>query len=483
MGKQSDIGLIGLAVMGQNLVLNMEEKGYTVSVFNRTTTKVDQFVQGSAKGKNITGTRSIKEFVESLATPRKMMIMVKAGQPVDDVIEELIPHLDKGDIIIDGGNSHFPDTNRRCEYLEGKGFWFIGMGVSGGEEGARHGPSMMPGGSKQAWPHVKEIFQAISAKADGEPCCDWVGSGGSGHYVKMVHNGIEYGDIQLICETYDFLKNVLGLDNQTMSTTFDKWDESELKSFLIELTSKVLAFKDVDGKEMVDKVIDVAMQKGTGLWTSESALDLKIPVTLITEAVYARMLSTQKEEREHLHAIYKRPHTLFAGDREEMIEHARCALYASKITSYVQGFILMRAASEKYGWDLNYGSISMMWREGCIIKSAFLYEIKKAFDKKPDLENLMYDDFFKEALLKNLPSWRKIASACAEYGVPMPCGGAALSFFDAITSNRLPANLTMAIRDAFGAHTVETYDNPGHFNHIDWLQTGGTAQAGTYNAG
>lgn len=481
--EQADIGLVGLAVMGQNLILNMNDKGFTVSCFNRTTSKVDDFMNGPAKGTKVIGCHSLKELVGSLKRPRRVMLMIKAGAAVDDLIQELLPLLEKGDIIIDGGNSHFPDTERRVKELEEKGLYFIGCGVSGGEDGARHGPSMMPGGSEEAWPHVKDILQKIAAKADnGEPCADWVGSGGAGHYVKMVHNGIEYGDIQLICESYDLMRKVLNIKESEMSEIFKRWNKTELDSYLIEITANVLAFKDTDGNPLLDKILDVAGQKGTGKWTAQDALDEGQPVTLISEAVFARCLSALKEERTKMSQVFKKTHRLFTGDQEKTIEEIRQALYASKIISYTQGYMLMRAASELYKWNLNYGGIALMWRQGCIIRSVFLGEIKKAFDKNAQLENLLYDDFFKNAVSSALEGFRKTVVLAAEHAVPAPCFTAALTWFDGMTSEQLPANLLQGLRDYFGAHTYERVDKErGKFFHTDWTGHGGKASAGSYS--
>ena len=480
---QSDIALVGLAVMGQNLALNMNDHGFTVTVFNRTVSKVDDFLKGPAKGTKIVGAKTIQEVVNSLKKPRIILFMVKAGDAVDQLIEEFLPLLQKGDILIDGGNSHFPDTERRVEELAKKGILFVGCGVSGGEDGARFGPSLMPGGNPDAWPFIKKILQTIAAKADtGEPCCDWVGRGGAGHYVKMVHNGIEYGDIQLICEAYALMGRVLGMHEDQMADSFKQWNKGELNSYLIEIAAAVLSFKDSDGKPLVSKILDKAGQKGTGKWTAESALDEGMPVTLIGEAVFARCLSALKQERVEMSKQYKRHERLFTEDREETIENIRKALYASKIISYAQGYMLMRAASERYQWDLNYGGIVLMWRNGCIIRSVFLGEIKKAFDKKKDLKNLMLDEFFKKALLRCSEGWRKAGILAIEYGIPAPCFTAALAFYDGITSEVLPANLLQGLRDYFGAHTFELLSNPGKFIHNNWTGHGGQTSSGSYNA-
>ena len=481
--SKADIGLIGLAVMGENLVMNMESKGFTVAVFNRSTEKVSAFIEGRAKGKNIIGTFSIEELVDSLKKPRKIMLMVKAGKPVDDFIELLIPHLDKGDIIIDGGNSHFPDTIRRTKYLEEKGLLFIGTGVSGGEEGALKGPSLMPGGSPDAWPHVKDIFQAIAAKVDdGTPCCDWVGENGAGHFVKMVHNGIEYGDMQLICEAYHLMKDLLGMSADEMHEVFKEWNEGELNSYLIEITRDILAYKDEDGAPLVDKILDTAGQKGTGKWTAIAALDEGIPLTLIGEAVFSRCLSAMKDERVAASKVLSGPVPKYTGDKKQMIEDIRNALYASKIVSYAQGYTLMRAAAKTYGWNLNYGGIALMWRGGCIIRSRFLGKIKEAFDRNPDLTNLLLDPFFKERVEKAQDSWRRVTSVALMNGIPVPAFTSALCYYDGYRSERLPANLLQAQRDYFGAHTYERVDKErGVFFHTNWTGEGGSTSASTYN--
>jgi len=480
---KADIGLIGLAVMGENLVMNMESKGFTVTVFNRSTEKVTRFVEGRAKGKNIIGTYSIQELVDSLKTPRKIMIMVKAGKPVDDFIDMLIPYLDRGDIIIDGGNSHFPDTIRRTQYVESKGLLYIGTGVSGGEEGALKGPSIMPGGSYAAWEHVKPIFQAIAAKVeDGSPCCDWVGDNGAGHFVKMVHNGIEYGDMQLICEAYQLMKDYLGMSADEMHEVFREWNEGELNSYLIEITRDILGYKDDDGQPIVDKILDTAGQKGTGKWTAIASLDEGIPLTLIGEAVFARCLSAMKDERVAASRILTGPKPAFSGDMKEFIEAIKNALYASKIVSYAQGYTLMRAAAKTYGWNLKYGEIALMWRGGCIIRSVFLDKIKEAFDKNPDLTNLLLDPFFKDKIEKAQAGWRMVVAQAALNGIPVPALSSALCYYDGYRSERLPANLLQAQRDYFGAHTYERTDKPrGEFFHTNWTGEGGSTSASTYN--
>ncbi len=482
--KKADIGLIGLAVMGENLVMNMESKGFSVAVYNRTTEKVDKFVQGRAKGHNIVGCHSLDELKDALSKPRKVMLMVKAGQPVDDYIEQLLAVLEPGDVVIDGGNSHFPDTIRRTAYVESKGLLYIGTGVSGGEEGALKGPSMMPGGSKDAWPLVKPIFQSICAKVeDDTPCCDWVGENGAGHFVKMVHNGIEYGDMQLICEAYQLMRDVLGMSASEMSEVFADWNKGELDSYLIEITRDILAYKDTDGSAIVDQILDTAGQKGTGKWTAISALDEGVPLTLIGEAVFARCLSSMKEERVVAADVFPHEKVAYSGDKKLLIEAIRKALYASKIVSYAQGYTLMRAAAKTYGWNLNYGGVALMWRGGCIIRSIFLGKIKEAYDKDETLSNLLLDPYFAETIKGCVPAWRKVVSAAVECGVPVPAMSAALTYFDGYTTGRLPANLLQAQRDYFGAHTYERVDAPrGKFFHTNWTGEGGDTAASTYNA-
>ena len=481
--RKSDIGLIGLAVMGENLVMNMESKGFTVSVYNRTAEKVTRFIEGRAKGKNVVGTYSLEELVASLETPRKIMMMIKAGSSVDDMIEKLLPLLSDGDIIIDGGNSHFPDTARRTAYVESKGKLYIGTGVSGGEEGALKGPSLMPGGSPAAWEAVKPIFQAICAHVeDGSPCCDWVGENGAGHFVKMVHNGIEYGDMQLICEAYQLMRDLLGMTADEMHDVFAEWNKGELDSYLIEITRDILAYKDEDGGPIVEKILDTAGQKGTGKWTAITALDEGIPLTLIGESVFSRCLSAIKEERVAASKILDGAAPAFEGDRAAFVEDIRQALYASKIVSYAQGYQLMRQAAKTYGWKLNYGGIALMWRGGCIIRSQFLGRIKEAFDKDPGLVNLMLDDFFRDALSKAQAGWRRVCAAAMLGGVPVPAFASALSYYDGYRCARLPANLLQAQRDYFGAHTYERVDTPrGQFFHTNWTGEGGETTAGTYN--
>ena len=485
MTQKSDIGLIGLAVMGENLVLNMESKGFRVSVFNRTVEKVDKFIKGRGAGKNFYGAHSLEDLVQSLASPRKVFLMVKAGQAVDDFIEKLIPLLDPGDIIIDGGNTHFPDTARRTAYVESKGLLYIGTGVSGGEEGALKGPSMMPGGSPAAWPYVKPIFQSICAKvADGSPCCDWVGEGGAGHFVKMVHNGIEYGDIQLICECYQIMKDYLGMSNEEMHEVFAQWNKGDLDSYLIEITRDILAKKDDDGKYVLDYILDTAGQKGTGKWTAIAALDQGVPLTLIGESVFARCLSAQKEERVAASKVLAGPAGgRFTGDRAAFLEDLHKALFAAKVVSYAQGYALMRSAAKEYGWNLNYGGIALMWRGGCIIRSVFLGKIKEAFDKNPALANLLMDDYFCGKLAEAQQGWRNVIAAAVVNGIPVPCLSAGLEYYDGYRTSRLPANLLQAQRDYFGAHTYERTDKPrGEFFHTNWTGEGGDTVAGTYIA-
>ena len=483
MENLADIGLIGLAVMGENLVLNMESKGYTVAVYNRTTEKVDHFVNGRGRGKKIIATHTIAEFCRAIRRPRKVMMLVQAGPAVDDLIEQLLPHLEAGDVIIDGGNTHFPDTIRRTKYVESKGLFYIGTGVSGGEEGALNGPSMMPGGSTAAWPLVKPIFQSICAKADGMPCCDWVGEDGAGHFVKMVHNGIEYGDMQLICETYQIMKDLLGMSNAEMHDVFAKWNEGDLDSYLIEITRDILAYRDDTGAYTLDYILDAAGQKGTGKWTAIAALDEGVPLTLITEAVFARSLSAMKEERVAASAELSGPKKTFAGDRAAFLSDLHDALYAAKIVSYAQGYALMRQAAHTYGWNLNNGGIALMWRGGCIIRSVFLGKIKEAFDRMPNLTNLLLDPFFKEKVLTAQSGWRSVVASAVTNGIPVPSMSAALSYFDGYRTERLPANLLQAQRDFFGAHTYERIDRErGTFSHTNWTGKGGDTSASTYTA-
>ena len=480
--RKSDIGLIGLAVMGENLVMNMESKGFAVSVYNRTAEKVTRFIEGRAKGKNIVGTYSLEELVASLEKPRKVMMMIKAGSAVDDMIERLLPLLDDGDIIIDGGNSHFPDTARRTAYVESQGKLYIGTGVSGGEEGALKGPSLMPGGSPAAWESVKPIFQSICAHVeDGSPCCDWVGENGAGHFVKMVHNGIEYGDMQLICEAYQLMRDLLGLSADEMHEVFTRWNEGKLDSYLIEITRDILAYKDTDGAPIVEKILDTAGQKGTGKWTGIAALDEGVPLTLIGEAVFARCLSAMKEERVAASAVLTGPTPAFKGDKAQFLADLENALYAAKIVSYAQGYTLMRDAAKTYGWNLNYGGIALMWRGGCIIRSVFLGKIKEAFDNDPALRNLLLDPYFKGVMDEAQAGWRRVCAAAIENGVPAPAMTAALNYFDGYRTARLPANLLQAQRDYFGAHTYERIDAPrGQFFHTNWTGEGGDTAASQY---
>jgi 6-phosphogluconate dehydrogenase len=480
---RADIALIGLAVMGQNLVMNMNDHGFTVAVYNRTASVTDDFLATSAKGSNVIGTKSLQELVSSLKSPRRIVILVKAGAPVDAVIEQLVPLLSPGDIIVDGGNSHFPDSQRRHDALKQRGLRFIGSGVSGGEEGARRGPSIMPGGDPEAWPHVKQIFQSIAAKVDGDPCCDWVGGGGAGHYVKMVHNGIEYGDMQLIAEAYHLMKEGLGLGADELKGVFEKWNRGVLDSFLIEITRDIMGVKDEDGSPLVEHILDAAGQKGTGKWTSNSALDLGMPVTLIGEAVFSRALSALKDERVRASEKISGPSSSFSGDKQRFIDDVERALYASKIVSYAQGYMLLREASKEYGWNLNFGSIALMWRGGCIIRSRFLGDIKKAFDKNPALENLLVDDFFVKAMAESHDGWRRTVANGALLGIPTPAMSSALAFFDGYRRARLPANLLQAQRDYFGAHTYERTDKPrGEYFHTNWTGRGGHVSSRSYNA-
>jgi 6-phosphogluconate dehydrogenase len=481
--SKADIGLIGLAVMGENLVLNMESHGFTVAVYNRTVEKVDSFINGRGAGKKLIGAHSIEDLIANLKTPRKVMLMVKAGKPVDDFIELLIPHLEKGDIIIDGGNSHFPDTTRRTQYLESKGLLYIGTGVSGGEEGALKGPSIMPGGSPAAWPEVKPIFQAIAAKvSDGTSCCDWVGENGAGHFVKMVHNGIEYGDMQLITEAYLIMRDLLGMTADEMHDVFAEWNKGELNSYLIEITRDILAVKDSDGLPLVDKILDTAGQKGTGKWTGIASLDLGVPLTLIGEAVYGRCLSAQKNERVEASKVLHGPKPKFEGDKKAFIEDIMKALYASKLVSYAQGYVLMKAAAIENKWNLNYGGIALMWRGGCIIRSVFLSKIKEAFDKNPSLSNLLLDPFFKEKIEQSQEAWRRVIASSVLNGIWIPAMSTALNYFDGFRTEKLPANLLQAQRDYFGAHTYERVDKPrGEFFHTNWTGRGGTTASSTYS--
>jgi 6-phosphogluconate dehydrogenase len=484
-----DIAVIGLAVMGQNLILNMNDHGFTVVAYNRTTSKVDDFLANEAKGTRILGAHSIPEMVAMLKRPRRVMLMVKAGAPVDEFIDQLLPHLEPGDIVIDGGNSLYGDTDRRAKLLESKGLLYVGSGVSGGEEGARHGPSMMPGGSRAAWPHIRDIFQGISAKVEnGVPCCDWVGDGGAGHYVKMVHNGIEYGDMQLIGEAYSLMRDGLGMGADEMATVFNTWNTGELDSFLVEITGHILAKKDEDGQPLVDKILDAAGQKGTGKWTVIDSANLAQPVTLIAEAVFARCVSAMKDERVKAARRLKgpRPALSQAKDPEKkkaLVADIMSALYASKIVSYAQGYMLLRAAAKEYGWSLNYGGIALMWRGGCIIRSRFLGKIKEAYDNNPKLTNLLLDDYFRGEIKRCQKGWRNVVSLAVKKGIPVPAFGTALAFFDSYRNPRLPANLLQAQRDYFGAHTYERVDQPrGQFFHTNWTGSGGRVSSSTYNA-
>lgn len=487
MDNQADIALIGLAVMGRNLILNMNDHGFRVVAFNRTVGKVDEFLGNEAKGTKVVGAHSLEEMVAGLKKPRRVMLMVKAGKPVDEFIEHLLPHLEAGDIIIDGGNSLFQDTDRRTKYVESKGLLYIGTGVSGGEEGARHGPSIMPGGSPAAWPHVKEIFQGIAAKVeDGTPCCDWVGENGAGHYVKMVHNGIEYGDMQLICEAYNILKTGLGMGAQEMHEVFAEWNKGDLDSYLIEITRDILAYKDADGAALVDKILDTAGQKGTGKWTIQNSADLGIPITLIAEAVYSRCVSGLKDERVKAARKLKGPRPLLSvakndSKKKQFIADVRDALYASKIISYAQGYMLMRAAAAEYKWTLNLGGVALMWRGGCIIRSRFLGKIKGAYDNHSKLMNLLVDDYFRGEIKRCQKGWRNVVGAAVKKGIPVPAFGTALAFYDQYRSAVLPANLLQAQRDYFGAHTYELIDKPrGQFFHTNWTGKGGTTASGSY---
>ena len=480
----ADIGLVGLAVMGQNLVLNMNDHGYTVAVYNRTVSKVDAFLEGNAKGTNVIGTHSVEELASVLKRPRRVMLMVKAGPAVDAFIEQLLPHLEPGDIIIDGGNSNYNDSIRRTEYVESKGLLYIGTGVSGGEEGARYGPSIMPGGSPEAWPHVKPIFQDIAAKVDdGVPCCDWVGENGAGHFIKMVHNGIEYGDMQIISEAYQVMKEALGMSNEAMSEVFGTWNEGKLDSYLIEITRDILAYKDEQGEATIDKILDTAGQKGTGKWTAVSALEMGIPLTLIGEAVFARFLSALKDDRVAASAVLNGPAAVYDGDKAAFVKDLHDAVYAAKIMSYAQGYMLMRAAANEYDWNLNYGGIALMWRGGCIIRSVFLGKIKEAFDDDPALSNLLLAPYFEQEVETAQAAWRRVVAAAATLGLPTPALSSALAFYDGYRRARVSANMIQAQRDYFGAHTYERTDRPrGEFFHTNWTGVGGDVTAGTYQA-
>jgi len=484
MVEKADIGLVGLAVMGQNLVLNMNDHGFKVAVFNRTLSTVDEFLEGTAKGTKVVGTHSLEELVSALERPRRVMLLVKAGSPVDDFIAALIPLLEEGDIIIDGGNSNYQDTIRRTREVESQGLLYIGTGVSGGEEGARRGPSIMPGGSHSAWPHVKEIFQTVAAKVEGEtPCCDWVGENGAGHFVKMIHNGIEYGDMQLICESYHLMKEGLGLSHDEMHEVFSEWNEGKLDSYLIEITRDILGFRDDSGQPLVEQILDSAGQKGTGKWTVVSALETGVPLTLIGEAVLSRFLSALKDERLVASKVLSgpKPESVDKSEVEALVTDLREALYASKIVSYTQGYMLMRAAAAEYDWNLNYGGIALMWRGGCIVRSVFLGKIKEAFDRDPTLTNLLLDSYFKDQVEAAQDSWRRVVSRAVALGIPVPAMSSALAFYDGYRCERLPANLLQAQRDYFGAHTYERLDRPrGEFFHTDWTGVGGAVTSGSY---
>ena len=481
--SKAEIGLIGLAVMGENLVMNMESKGFTIAVYNRSTEKVDNFINGRAKGKKIIGCRSVEELVQALEKPRKVMMMIRAGQAVDDMISQLLPLLEPGDVIIDGGNSYFKDTIRRTAEVTEKGLLYVGTGVSGGEEGALNGPCLMPGGNKEAWKLLQPIFTAISAKVEGDiPCCEWIGENGAGHFVKMVHNGIEYGDMQLICEAYQMMRDGMGMSSAQMHKVFEAWNHSELDSYLMEITADIMGHQDENGETTVEKILDVAGQKGTGKWTCIAALDEKVPLTLINEAVASRCISDMKEERIQAGKSYERSNKMITDIKEEFIENIRKALYASKIISYAQGYSLMRSAAKEYDWDLKFGDIALIWRGGCIIRSAFLGKIKEAFDRDPNLSNLILDPYFKGVIEDCLPSWRKVVATATEYGIPMPAMNAALSWFDSYTCANLPANLLQAQRDYFGAHMYERIDRPrGEMYHTNWTGNSGTTAAGTYS--
>jgi 6-phosphogluconate dehydrogenase len=487
--SKADIGLIGLAVMGQNLVLNMNDHGFTVDVFNRTTSKVDKFLETGAKGTQVIGTHSLEELVSMLKKPRRVMLMVQAGKAVDDFIEMLITLLEPGDIIIDGGNSNYSDSIRRTAYLESKGLLFVGTGVSGGEEGARFGPSIMPGGSPSAWEHVKPIFQSVAAKVtrpDGgeDPCCDWVGENGAGHYVKMVHNGIEYGDMQLISEAYHLMRDVLGMSPDEMQSVFDKWNKGKLDSYLIEITRDILGYKDEDGQPLVGKILDAAEQKGTGKWTGISALEMGVPLTMVVEAVFGRALSALKDERVSASKALSSSKPTFTGDKQAFIDDLEQAVYASKLMSYTQGYMLFRAAAKEYGWNLNYGGIALMWRGGCIIRSAFLGKIKEAFDNNPELPNLLLDPYFKGQVLSAQDAWRRVVAEAVRQGVPVPAMSSALAFFDGYRSEFLPANLLQAQRDYFGAHTYQRLDKPrGEYFHTNWTGHGGDVTSTVWKKG
>lgn len=480
--KKAQFGMIGLAVMGENLTMNIESRGFSVGVFDIDLARVKNFEETKAKNKNIITNYSLKDFVENLEKPRKIMMMIRAGSPVDQVIEQLLPLVEEGDIIIDGGNSNFPDSIRRTNYLAEKNIHFIGSGVSGGEEGALTGPSIMPGGSKEAWKHIKPVFQAIAADVNGDKCAEWIGSDGAGHFVKMVHNGIEYGDMQLITESYDIMRKVLKLDHDEMSNIFKKWDKGKLNSYLIEITGNILAFKEEDGSPLVTKIMDKAGQKGTGKWTAITSLEENAPLTMITEAVYARIISSKKNERIEAEKVYPKQEINFAGNKEEFIGHIENALFASKIVSYAQGFDLMQVASNTYNWELNFSNIAKIWRGGCIIRSAFLNNIMDAYNNNPNLVNLLLDNYFKEAIMSSLNSWRIVVSEAVKNGIPTPAMSSALNYFDSYTTGSLPTNLLQAQRDYFGAHTYERVDKKaGEFFHTNWTGKGGNTSSTTYN--
>lgn len=484
MSKKASLGLIGLAVMGENLALNMLSKGVSLAVYNLETERVTNFIEGRAKGKDVIGTYSIEELVANVARPRKIFMMIRAGSPVDSVIDQLLPLLDEGDVIIDGGNTYYPDTIRRTKLVESKGMYYVGMGVSGGEEGALTGPSLMPGGSNQAWELVKPIFTAIAARTDeGEICCDWVGADGAGHFVKMVHNGIEYGDMQLITEVYDIFRKLLNYDNEQIGNIFKEWDKGDLESYLVEITGNILTYRQEDGTFLVDYIMDKAGQKGTGKWTAVEALNEGIPLTLINEAVNARFLSSMKDERLKANKLFtKNKPAIITDNQAEIVKHLENALYVAKILSYAQGYMLMHQSAQTHGWDLNYGGIALMWRGGCIIRSRFLGDIKKAYDNNPKLPNLLFDDFFKEQVGKRIESLRKIVSLAIQNGIYVPSLAAAINFFDGYTSGVVPHNLLQAMRDYFGAHTYERVDKPaGEFFHTNWTGKGGKTASTTYN--